>query len=412
MNKIWTVVRHEIFVTMRRKGYLFMTFGIPVIAAIAVVVFIMLQGDKNEDDVQNPLADLPDQPIGYVDQSGLFGDPGELSGILVPYPDEAAARADLERGELSSFYVIASDYIQTGAVTRKASQLGLTESGDVGLFRAFLILQLLGDAPPELLLRLYQPARVIEHQLDATGVELSQIDEEERYGANFVLVYGFAMILTFATFIPSGYLLRSVIEEKENRTIEVVLSSLRPMQLLTGKVLGQGTAGLVQVVIWLASGWVLFNLAAGELSALSGVELPLSKILIVLLYFLGGFLLTACFQAGVGAISANMKEGPQYATLFTLPMVIPLWLLSIFIETPNGALATILSLFPVTAPLAMVQRVAITVVPWWQLMLSLVLLAGGIVLALWLAAKIFRVNTLLAGTVPRPAELIKLLREA
>jgi ABC-2 type transport system permease protein len=410
MNRIWKVVRHETFVTVRRRAYLFMTFGVPIFAAIIVVAIILLQGN-DEPESQNPLDKLPDRPIGYVDHSGLFDDPGELAGVILRYPDQDAAAADLRAGRLSSFYVISSDYMQSGHVTRRAPQLNLTES-DTGVFQAFLILQLLGDENPALLLRLYQPARIIEHQLDARGDELSQIDEEERYGANFVLVYGFALILLFATLFPSNYLLRSVIEEKENRTIEVVLSSLRPLQLLAGKILGQGAMGLLQVFVWLASGWTLFNLASDELTALRGIELSLDKIAILLLYFLGGFMLMACLQAGIGAISTNMREGPQYSTFFILPMVIPLWLLSIFIETPNGGLATVLSLIPITAPLAMVQRIAITVVPWWQLGLSLTLLAAFVCLTLWLAAKIFRVNTLLAGTLPEPAELLKLLREA
>ncbi len=410
MSKVWMIFRHEIFVTFRRKGYLFVTFGIPVVAAIAVVVLVMLRGD-DDDKPKNPLDDLPNQPIGYVDHSGLFGDPGDLKGVLIPYPDEAAARADLEDGKLSAYYVVAPDYMETGNLIRKASQLDFM-AADTDLFRAFLILQLLGDKSPHLLLRLYAPARVIEHQLDAAGTELSQIDEEERYGANFILVYGFAMILLLSTLIPSGYLLRSVIEEKENRTIEVVLSSLRPIELLAGKVLGQGAMGLLQVLVWLASGWALFNLAAVELSALRDVDLTLGKMMIVFLYFLGGFLLVACLQAGLGAVSTNMREGPQYATFFTLPMVIPLWLLSVFVETPNGNLPVILSLIPITAPLSMVQRIAIAVVPLWQLGLSLALLALGILLALWMSAKIFRVNTLLAGTMPRPSELLRLLRQA
>jgi len=411
MEKVWTIVRHEIYVTMRRKGYLFMTFGVPVVAAIAVFAYLLLQGAGDGGGSPNPLDDLPDQPIGYVDYSGMFNNPGELAAIFIRYPDEASARAALERGELSSYYIIAPDYMQTGDVTRKAPQLGFSES-DANLFRAFLILQLLGDKDPQLLLRLYEPARVIEHQLDVSGAELSQIDEEQRYGSNFILVYGFAMILLMSTVIPSSYLLRSVIEEKENRTIEVILSSLRPLQLLSGKVLGQGAMGLLQIMLWLASGYVLFNLASGELPSLNGVDLAPIKIFIVILYFLGGFLLVASFQAGLGAVSTNMREGPQYAAFFTLPMVIPLWLINFFIETPNGNVAVILSLFPITAPLAMVQRIAIAVVPWWQLGLSLVLLALGVIMTLWLASKLFRVNTLLAGTLPKLAELFRLLREA
>jgi ABC-2 type transport system permease protein len=410
MNTVWTIVRHEIFVTIRRKGYLFLTFGVPVIAAIAVALFVMSRGDEDESGPQNPLDKLPDKPIGYVDHSGAFGDPGELAGVFKPYPDEATARAALERGELDSFFIIADDYMQTGKVTRKASQMGIPRS-DSDLFRAFLIFQLLGDKSPHLLLRLYAPARVIEHQLDTAGVELSQT-EEDQFGTNFALVYAFAMILLMTTFIPSGYLIRSVVTEKENRTIEVVLSSLRPIQLLAGKVLGQGVMGLLQLVIWLASGWALFNLASGEVSALSGIDLTSGKLLIVLFYFLGSFLLTSCLFAGLGAVSTNMREGPQYASFFTLPMIDPIWLTTIFIESPNGSLAVIMSLIPITAPLTMVQRIAITVVPWWQLGLSLVLLFAGSVFTLWLVAKVFRVNILLSGTMPKPAELFKLLREA
>lgn len=411
MSKVWTIVRHEVFVTMRRKGYLFITFGVPIIAVVALVMFIQLQSTQEDGESQDPLDRLPDKPIGYVDHSGFFSETGALTGVVVRYLDESAARNALKNAELSSFYIIAPDYLETGQVTRRALQLGFGGS-DFDVFRAFLILQLLGDENPNLLLRLHTPVRVIEHQLDTASIELSQADEEEQYGRNFVLVYGFAMILMLSTFIPAGYLLRSVIEEKENRTIEVVLSSLRPMQLLAGKVLGQGAMGLLQVLIWLASSWVLVNLASGGVPGFGGIDLPLSSILIVVLFFLANFFLVACFQAGLGAISANMREGPQYAAFFTLPTVAPLWLLNAFIEKPNGSLAVILSLIPITAPLSMVQRIAISAVPWWQVCFSLSLLALSILLTLWLASKIFRVNTLLAGTMPKFVDLIRLLREA
>jgi ABC-2 type transport system permease protein len=300
------------------------------------------------------LAKLPDRPIGYVDLSGEFGDPGELSSVFVAYPDEASAAAAIESGELDSYYVVAADFIESGNVTRKARQLDFLSS-DTELFRAFIIYQLLKGEHPRLLIRLNQPARVIEHQLDATGVELSHMDEEERYGSNFVLVYGFALILVMSTFVPAGYLLRSVVDEKENRTIEIVLSSLRPLQLMVGKVLGQGIMGLLQIALWLVTAYVLFRMAVGEVPGLSDVDLSVGKIVIVVLYYLGGFLFVASLQAGLGAVSTNMREGPQYAAVFTFPMVIPLWLLSIFLEAPNGNLAVILSLIPITAPLAMVH---------------------------------------------------------
>lgn len=410
MNRAWAVIRHEVYVTLRRRGYLVMTLGIPIAAAVAVTVYLMVQGDSDDNSSQNPLAKLPDRPIGYVDLSGEFGEPGDLSTVFLAYPDEKSAAAAIENGEIDCYYVIAADFIESGSVTRKARQLDFISS-DTELFRAFIIYQLLQGEHPRLLIRLNQPARVIEHQLDAKGVELSQVDEEERYGSNLVLVYGFALILVMSTFVPAGYLLRSVVDEKENRTIEIVLSSLRPLQLMLGKVLGQGIMGLLQIALWLVTAYLLFRMAVGEVPGLSDVDLSVGKVVIVVLYYLGGFLFVASLQAGLGAVSTNMREGPQYAAVFTFPMVIPLWLLSIFLEAPNGNVAVVLSLIPITAPLAMVQRIAITSVPAWQIVLSLVLLGIAVLAALWLSARIFRVHTLLAGTVPKPSEWISLLRD-
>jgi ABC-2 type transport system permease protein len=408
ITRTLTIVRHEVFVTIRRKGYLFMSFGVPIVATVIVLAYVLLQGGTGGEEPDSPLGALPDKPIGYVDYSGVFIEPDNLTGVIVRYKDEVSARAALERGQITSYYVIAADYLESGEVTRKAPQLDFMGS-DTDLFRAFLIQELLGDESPDLLSRVYQPARIIEHQLDAAGVEVSQIDEEQRYGGNFILVYGFAMMLLLSTMIPAGYLLRSVVEEKENRTIEIVLASIRPIELMAGKVLGLGAMGLIQVSIWLISGWVLFHLAAGAVPTLQGVELTLTKMALLVAFFLGGFLLVASFQAGLGAVSTSMREGPQYATFFTLPMIIPLWFVNVFLEAPNGTLAVVLSLIPLTAPLSMVQRVAITAVPMWQVALSLALLAVAVAVTLWLAAKIFHVHTLLAGTVPKPVELLRLL---
>ena len=407
--KAWLVIRHEIYVTWRRRAYLLMTFGVPLVAAIAVVLWVTLR--KEEPGPQNPLEKLPDRPLGYVDHSGLFEEADEFAGILIPFPDEDSAIAALKAGRISSLYVISANYMATGEVTRMATQLDLNNR-ETPFFQAFLLSRLLGDADPRLFIRLVTQSNIVEHHLDETGVELGQIDQRQQYGSNFVLVYGFVIILLMATLIPSGYLLRSVVGEKENRTIEIVLSSVRPLELLTGKVLGQGAMALLQVLVWLGTGWALLNLAAGHIAEFSNVHLTATQLLIAVLYFVGGFLLVATIQAGIGAISTNMREGPQYAALVNLPILIPLWLMTVFIESPNGQLALILSLVPLTSPLSMIQRIAIIAVPWWQIVLSLILLALGVALTLWLAARIFRVHTLLSGTVPRPRELLKLLREA
>lgn len=452
MSKIWTIVRHEIYVTIRRRAYLLTTFGVPVLAA-AVVAFFVLTKEKDPNDTPTELFKWPDEPIGYVDHSGVLQPPDEwiprLVGILetqletlpqssaeveaardslnqltselkaisehiIPYEEEDQAIADVRAGKLDSVYLVAADYMETGNVTRKAAQFEMSAI-EQNPFESYLFLQLLSQNPEDfgrlsaLIYRINVGARVIEHQLDENGVEQVQVDRQD--DTNFILVYGFGMIWLVSTFVSSGYLLQSIVQEKENRMIEVALSSLRPLQLLAGKVFGQGAMGLFQVVVWLTSGWLLFNLASIELPGLGGASVPLYKIALALVYFIAGFLLFATIYAGIGAVSSNLREGPQYASFFTLPALAPMFFLTLFIESPNATLPVALSLIPFTAPLSMVQRVAITAVPLWQLGLSLLSIALGFAATLWFAAKLFRVNTLLAGSPPKIGEIVKLLKE-
>lgn len=405
MNRILSVVAQELVTSFRRRSYLLTVFGVPAVA-IALVVGVMLFRGAGDDKPEDPFANLPDKPIGYVDHSGRFPDPGSFGAFLIRYPDQAAAQIAVQAGELSSYYLIPSDYLATGQVTRFSGQFNIIET-DMGLFQSFLLTQLLQTETPLLLARLEEPALVIEHQLDRAGRPVTEI-ESDSMGA-YWLVYIFAMILVMSTFFSAGQVTRSVITEKENRMIEVVLSSLRPLQLLAGKMIGQGIAGLIQVTAWLAGILVIIQITDANIPFLGTVDLPLSVFAITMLYFLGGYFLFAAFAAGIGAISSNMREGPQYAVIYSLPAVAPLMLLPIILEHPNGALAVTLSLLPFCSPLGMIQRIVITTVPAWQIALSLAILLLSILAALWVSARLFRVNTLLSGQLPAPRELLLLL---
>jgi ABC-2 type transport system permease protein len=405
MNRILSVVAQELVASFRRRSYLLTAFGIPIVAILLVVGFLLFRGD-GADDEEDPFANLPDQPIGYVDLSGRFPDPGDFAAFLVRYPDEATARADVQSGKLSGYYLIASDYLATGRVTRYSTQFNVIES-DTALFESFLLTRLLQDESPLLLARLQGPARVIEHQLDRSGQAVTEIEGDSM--SNYWLVYTFAMVLVMSTFFSAGQVTRSVITEKENRMIEVVLSSVRPLQLLAGKMVGQGVAGLIQVVAWLAGILIIIQITAANVPFLGTVDLPFSVFIITLLYFLGGYFLFAAFAAGVGAISGNMREGPQYAVVYTLPAVVPLFLLPVVLESPNETLAVVLSLLPFCSPLGMIERIVITTVPGWQIALSLAILGLSVLVALWLSARLFRVNTLLSGQLPSPRQLAQLL---
>jgi ABC-2 type transport system permease protein len=212
--------------------------------------------------------------------------------------------------------------------------------------------------------------------------------------------------------------MQSVIEEKETRLIEILISTMRPMQLLAGKIMAMGLLGLVQMIVWVGGIYMVVRLIGGEnamttfdmMAAIADIQLPLDILPLLLVYYILAYLLFASLYAIIGAISNSMREGPQYAVIFTIPAVIPLYFLSIFATNPNAPLPTILSLIPITAPLAMTQRLVITEVPSWQIALSLGLLLLSVVFTMWAAGRVFRVQTLLAGQVPKLRDLPKLIR--
>jgi len=418
---IWKVFNYELRRNIRRRGFLFTTFGIPLIA------FVILFGYRAISQANARSQVAPDgspgvavesegpqfrgiQHAGYVDRSGQFGDPGDLADTLTRYADEPAAVAAMDAGEVDVYYVIPADYLETGDVTLVVPKFNLNLASAAPI-RTLILNRLAANVQDEnLFSRLLSPSNVdeINLQRDASG------QTETDFGADFAVVYVFAIALMLSVFMTNGYLMQTVIEEKETRLIEILISTMRPTQLLAGKILALGLLGLIQIVVWVGSLFLIGRLVAGDagspLAALGAISLGADKILLLLLYFIFGYLFFAAAYGMVGAISNSMQEGPQFAVIFTLPAYIPLYFLSLFITTPDAPLPTILSLIPITAPLSMVMRVTLTTIPLWQLALSLGLLIVTDVFMIWLAGRMFRVQTLLAGQVPKWRDIPRLLR--
>lgn len=392
---------------LKRRGYLFMTFVTPVLA-VALAFGVMFYFDQRDEPDDDPLLEMPDAPIGYVDESGLFADAGELTPFFVIYEEETAVRAAVESGELSAYYHIPADYMESGELSRYSIELSIVDNVDQTIFRQFLLLTLLGDGDPNLLARLQSRPTFTEHVLDDGGVEMQETEGDGM--GNFWLAYVFAIVMMFSTFFGAGQLMASVIKEKENRVIEVVLSSVRPFQIMSGKIVGQGAAGLLQIVLWLTAGGMVLRIVDIGLPNEGISGLPPSLIALLLIYYLAGYALFASFAAGIGAVSASMREGPQLSILYTMPAMLPLLFLSQIVTEPNGAMAIFFSFFPLTSPLGMVIRVLLTAVPAWQIGLSLLILFASVGGGLWVATRLFRVNSLLSGQVPSRKQLFELIR--
>lgn len=413
MRHILEVFVYELGRSVRRRGYLFSTFGVPIIAIALLFGYQALQ-DLTADDSAEPEAaptiDLGGiSTAGYVDESGLLTVPADdLSEVLVRYPDEAAALSALNNGEIDVYYHIPPDYLETGDVRLVMPTLSVNKI-NTSLIRQHLLDTLAADVDRDIYLRLQDPSNIEAVALDGREVQGAP---QQDFGSSFLLVYIFTLALMMGLFLTSGYLMQGLIEEKETRIIEILISSLRPMQLLTGKILAFGLMGLLQMIVWVGAVVLVLQFAdaLSAISILATLYLPLDILPLVGVYFVLAYLLFATAYGIVGALSASMQEGPQFAIIFTLPAALPLYFISLFVEAPNAPLAVGLSLFPITAPIAMTMRLVIGTVPGWQIALGIALLVFTIVAMLWLAGRLFRVQTLLAGQAPKLRDLPKLIR--
>ena len=423
MRRMFDVFRYELSRVIRRKGFLIATFGVPLIG-IVLVVGIRLAGTLPAFNTTQMISQAIEQvndigvtAAGLVDETGQFEPNVQPGGVLQVFADRDAATEAMNAGDIEGFYVIPVDYMETGRVTLVLPGMSLADISEAPI-RDLIVTTLTSGVDPQVAARLLQPSVIQATNVSlTTGNTSNSEDEFSAMGGAFIIVYILALVLMISLFVTNGYLMQTVIEEKETRLIEILLASVRSNDLLTGKILANGSLGLFHLLIWLLGVFLGMRLAVSQelgevaslFSSLVNIQLPLDKLPIVVLYFIFAYLMFASFYGMIGAISNSMREGPQYAALLTLPAVIPLMFLPVFVSDPSGGLAVFLSLFPLTSPLAMSMRLVISDVPLWQLVLSLTLLALTGFAMMWAAGRVFRVQVLLAGSSPRIRELPRMI---
>jgi ABC-2 type transport system permease protein len=216
--------------------------------------------------------------------------------------------------------------------------------------------------------------------------------------------YLFTLIFILSLFITSGYLLQSVTEEKENRVVEIVLSSIPALPLMAGKILGLGAAGLTQVAIWLATALVAIPLVNQQFSL--DLSLTWYQMALAVIFFCLGYLGYGAIFAAVGAVAPGAREGQQYSSFFGFFAVVPVIATPVFVNDPNSLIVWILALFPLTAPAASLELLALPVIPWVQLGASLVAQLVFVIVATVLAGRIFRATLLLYGVRPSLGRIV------
>ncbi|MCB9432442.1 MAG: ABC transporter permease [Ardenticatenaceae bacterium] len=384
MNTFWLVAKHEYRRMVLRRAFVLTTLLIPVGMA-AVIGLAFLVGASAADK----------RPLGYVDHTQqlditLWQNQPDADVELRPFSNEATAQTALENGDIQAFFVLPASYPNP----RQTDLYFLEDppNGDTwGAFDDFVRLNYVDTLDPALRQQL----------LDGPAVVVRDLDSGRTFSSasiiNIILPFVATFIFFIATMSASGYMIQVVADEKENRTMEIMLTSLSPFQLIGGKTVGLLGVALTQLGIYGLTLVVGLLVARPYVLELQTAVIPWVYLGIMALFFLPAFALIAGIMVAIGSIVPNLQQGQQVAGLLNFLFILPIFLLAIIIENPSAPLAVAFTLFPTTAFLTVSLRWGLGSVPLWQLGTSWVILVLTAVFAVWAAARIFRIGMLQYG---------------
>jgi len=386
MRNFWLIAKHEYRKRVSKRSFLLATLGVPLLMALVIGASIFFT-----------VANQNDRPLGYVDQAGIL-EAGAVSEMPVEagavalrsFPDEAAARHALEREEIQAYYVLPANYLQTRQMQlyywNDAPKDALREQ-----FSRFVRANLAANQPPDVQNRL----------VEGPSITVRTLDGSRQIGSgnivDVILPFVAAVLFFFTVMTSAGYLLQVVADEKENRTMEILITSLSPEQLIGGKASGLMAVSLTQVGIWLLA--IVSGLIVGAqfLEPLRMIRIPWTFLLVVFLYFLPAYALIAAMMTAIGGAVTEMRQGQQIAGILNLLFILPVMLSALVFTNPDSPVLVIFTLFPTTSFVTVMLRWSMSVIPFWQLAASWLLLLASAVLGLWASARIFRAGMLRYG---------------
>lgn len=411
MNKIFLIIEREFLNRVGKKSFLVATILIPLIfpAIITVLVYINKKSTENEAK----------KVILYVDDSKLFKpDTSRYAFKKFDGPIEVAKEAYQHTDDFGLLYIPQIDIRDPKGITLYSVHAPTFE--DENSIRGMLSRQV-KDLRMEKLKIKKSTLDSLNEDVSVKTISLTPDGAEKKSNTMVKYMIGmiFGILMYMFIFIYGAQIMQGIIEEKTSKVVEVIVSSVRPFQLMMGKILGLATVGLLQFLIWIILMTTLTVLslnfigatpaqaAAGEAVQSSGsmaivaevMDQPWGFILFCFLfYFLGGYLIYGALFAAVGSAVDSPAEAQQFMFPVTLPMLISyLSLFTFILREPNSPVSVWLSLIPFTSPIAMMGRLG-SDVPTWQLILSMVLLIGGFIFTTWVAGRIYRVGILMSGT--------------
>jgi ABC-2 type transport system permease protein len=429
MSKLALIIKREFIAKVRNKSFIVMTFLSPLLF-VGIAAFVGYLGSMKADVKQ----------IAIHDETGLFvnefKNSEEYHYVNLSTVDPKIIKDSIVKETYEGLLLIPKQ--AESKIFQNKIQYVSNDSPSIGF---------LSDMEDVIAKKLTKINYENAH-LDTLLIKNSEADvnisvakssgEESLKGLNEIKIAiggAFGYLIMMFIIIYGNMVMRSVIEEKTNRIIEIIISSVKPFQLMMGKIIGTSLAGILQFFIWAIVGLGLmfiastfFGVHAGPTGAVSPEvmastqqqmssmqmyikelwNLPIATLIICfIIYFIGGYFLYSSFYAAIGAAVDNETDSQQ----FLLPIIMPL-ILGVYIgfftviNDPHGTIATVFSMVPLTSPIVMLMRIPFGV-PWWQLLLSILILFGTFFFVVWFASKIYRVGILMYGKKPTWKELFK-----
>ncbi|HKQ63284.1 MAG TPA: ABC transporter permease [Candidatus Polarisedimenticolaceae bacterium] len=436
-KKVQAVARFEFLCVVRSKSWLITTFGMPVFlllyAGLASIPLYL--ESRREAQVR---------VYGVVDQAGLLGLdsdvalpplelPAEIRAALEasgqqealsrrltwfqnlvfrPFPAEEPARAALRDGSIRGYYRIPPDYRSSGIVERYSDETGELKGTETrrALSRLLVERMIQGRLPDEVAARVREP---IADSRDFVVTAEGEVKPGEAVGrvVRVLVPLGFALLLLLSILMSSGGLLQALGVEKENKVVEVLLSSANPDEILLGKLLGLGAAGSVQMTVWFGM-VALTGVAFTGLLATLGVEPPWAAIAATVLFFPLAYLFFGSLMLGTGSLGSNQKEANQWGMAWSLLAALPLMFFAVLLDAPHGRAAQVLTWIPFAAPSTVIFRLALDPagIRWWEIVGSLIVLLAATWFTIRIGARLFRVGIVLTGARPKLREILRQAR--
>ncbi len=403
---------------IRRPGSTSFTVALSVLMLIAIpltsCVVNLIEEDSPDQTVDvgaNPLA-----TVGYVDPSGALPGPGQQDAPR-RYSDRAEGLQAVQQGEIDTLFIVPTGYLESGRIelyrTPGDDRAAFWGSPAEWAFEGFLRAELIaGQVDRDLLARALSPADYVTFEIGDDGAVSEAITTTQDVG-EFMVPILFGVLLMIAVLTGSGILLRSVYEEKETRMIEMLVTSASPLSIMTGKLLALWLAGLIQIAVWI-------TVAAFAIPAIfdripNGGELTVAPGLLatVSLSFVLGYFLFSALALFIASVVGSTQSANQQTGLLSALIGLPVWMIGLFMNQPDGAIAQILTWFPFSAPTMLMVRLGVgSDMSGGEVAAVLATVAATGFVVLWVAARVFRAGILLSGQRATPSNVWTALRHA